>query len=96
MHPRDRVRIVVATAHAVIDGRLDAAAGAATLGLQQEQIAPHLRSDRLDVTQSESSDVAQQLRLLAEQVSEVSVADTERDDLVAMAQVLGELAQTLR
>lgn len=96
MHPRDRVRIVVATAHAVIDGRLDVATGAATLGLQQEQIAPHLRSDRLDVTMSESADVAQQLRLLAEQVSEVAVGPSGRDDLVTMARVLGELAQTLR
>lgn len=96
MHPRDRVRIIVATAHAVIDGRLDASAGAATLRLQEDQIAPHLRGDRIDVTQSEANDVALSLRRLAEQVSESSQASGDHDDLVDMARTLGALAQTLR
>lgn len=96
MHPRDRVRIVVATAHAVIDGRLDAPTGAATLRLQEDQIAPHLRGDRIDVTQSEANEVALSLRRLAEQVSECSQAPGEQEDLVAMARTLGTLAQTLR
>ncbi len=96
MHPRDRVRIVVATAHAVIDGRLDPAEATAALDLQAEQIAPHLRSDRIDVTAGEAADVAASLRLLAEQVSEVPVAAEDRDELVALAATLGELAQILR
>lgn len=96
MNPRDRVRIVTETARAVLEGRLDPATGAATLELQQEQVAPHLRGDRIDVTQSECNDVAVTLRRLGEQVSELSHVDHDRASLVAMARVLGELAQTLR
>ena len=54
MNPAERVRIITETARAVLDGRLDAVAGATTLTLQEEQIAPHLRSDRIDVTQAEA------------------------------------------
>jgi hypothetical protein len=96
MHPRDRVRIVVATAHAVLEGRLDPSTGAATLRLQEDQIAPRLRGDRIDVTQSEANDVALSLRRLAEQVSERSGTSGDHDDLVDMARTLGALAQTLR
>ncbi len=96
MHPRDRVRIVVATAHAVIEGRLDPADGAATLRLQQSQIAAPLRGDRIDVTQSEANDVATSLRRLAEQVSECEAPPDGSGDLVAAARILGELAQILR
>jgi hypothetical protein len=96
VHPRDRVRIVVATAHAVIEGRLDPASSAATLRLQQSQIASKLRVDRIDVTQSEASDVATSLRRLAEQVSECEAPPDGSDDLVESARILGELAQILR
>lgn len=96
MHPRDRVRIVIATAHAVIEGRLEPESGVATLQLQQSQIASHLRGDRIDVTQREADDVALSLRRLAEQVSECDPPPDGPDDLVAMARILGELAQTLR
>lgn len=96
MDPRDRVRIVVGTAKAVLDGRLDAATAVATLRLQQEQIAPHLRGDRLDVTAGQANEVATTLRLIAEQVSELPGAAGEHDDLVEAARILGELAQILR
>ena len=52
MNPAERVRIITETARAVLDGRLDAVTGATTLTLQEQQIAPHLRSDRIDVTQA--------------------------------------------
>ncbi len=96
MNPRARVRIVTETARAVLEGRLDAAAGASTLALQESQIAHHLRGDRLDVTQSEADDVAVMLRLLAEQVSALPHPDHDREALLDMARILGELAQTLR
>lgn len=96
MNPRERVRIVTETARAVLDGRLDAAAGAQALQLQEEQIAPHLRGDRIDVTQREAESVALELRLLAEQVSEVRDEGQDLDALVEMARILGQLAQVLR
>lgn len=96
MNPRERVRIVTETARAVLEGRLDAAAGAQALQLQEEQVAPHLRGDRIDVTQREAESVALELRLLAEQVSEVRDEDQDRDALVEMARILGQLAQVLR
>jgi hypothetical protein len=94
VNPRERVRIVTETARAVLDGRLDPAVGAQTLLLQEQQIAPHLRGDRIDVTQREAESAAMLLRLLAEQVSEMP--DHELDALVEMAAILGRLAQTLR
>lgn len=94
MNPRERVRIVTETARAVLEGRLDPASGAQALQLQEQQIAPHLRSDRIDVTQREAESVALLLRLLAEQISELP--DHDQDDLVEMARILGQLAQTLR
>lgn len=96
MHPSERVRIVVETARAVLDGRLDAAAGAQTLALQQEQIGGRLRSDRIDVTQAEADTVALTLRRLAEQVGDRSHDADEVEATTEMARVLGELAQSLR
>lgn len=96
MHPSERVRIVVETARAVLDGRLDAAAGAQTLALQQEQIGGRLRSDRIDVTQAEADTVALTLRRLAEQVGDRSHEADEVEATTEMARVLGELAQSLR
>ncbi len=96
MNPRERVRIVTETARAVLEGRLDAAAGAQALELQETQVAPHLRGDRIDVTQREAESVALELRLLAEQVSEVDDEGQDRDALVEMARILGQLAQVLR
>ena len=95
MHPSERVRIVTETARAVLEDRLDAATGAQTLALQQEQIGHRLRSDRIDVTQAEADTVALTLRRLAEQVGDKAPhCDPEAN--VEMARILGELAQTLR
>jgi hypothetical protein len=96
MNPAERVRIITETARAVLDGRLDAAAGATTLTLQEEQIAPHLRSDRIDVTQAEADTVALTLRRLGEQVSDLSPTRHDPEALLEMARILGALAQTLR
>lgn len=95
MHPSERVRIVTETARAVLEQRLDPAVGAQTLALQQEQIAGRLRSDRIDVTQSEADVVALTLRRLAEQVADLVPSDPD-PAYVEMARILGELAQTLR
>ena len=96
VHPSERVRIVTETARAVLEARLDAATGAQTLALQQEQISARLRSDRIDVTQAEADAVALTLRRLAEQVSDLASATPDTDPSVEMARILGELAQTLR
>lgn len=96
MHPGERVRIITETARAVLDGRLDPAVGAQTLGLQEEQIAPYLRSDRIDVTQAEADTVALTLRRLAERVSDLSPRTHDPEATLEMARVLGALAQTLR
>lgn len=96
MHPSERVRIVTETARAVLEARLDAATGAQTLALQQEQIGPRLRHDRIDVTQAEADAVALTLRRLAEQVSDLASAVPDTAPNVEMARILGELAQTLR
>ncbi|MGK2948187.1 MAG: hypothetical protein ACSLFP_06410 [Acidimicrobiales bacterium] len=96
MHPSERVRIVTETARAVLDGRLEAAAGAQTLLLQQEQIGSRLRSDRIDVTQAEADTVALTLRRLAEQVSDRAPMAADPEPSLEMARILGELAQSLR
>ena len=92
MNPRERVRIVTETARAVLDGRLEPASAVQALQLQEQQIAPHLRSDRIDVTQRESESVALMLRLMAEQISERS----DDEDAIEIARILGQLAQILR
>lgn len=84
------------TARAVLEDRLDAEVGAHTLAIQREQIAGRLRSDRIDVTQSEADAVALTLRRLAEQVSDRAAAQADPEPYVEMARTLGELAQTLR
>ncbi len=96
MHPSERVRIVTETARAVLEERLDAATGAQTLTMQQEQIGARLRSDRIDVTQAEADTVALTLRRLAEQVSDRASALPDPLAHQEMARILGELAQTLR
>lgn len=96
MHPSERVRIVTETARAVLEGRLDAGAGAQTLTLQQQQIGSRLRSDRIDVTQAEADAVALTLRRLAEQVSDRAATGRDPAPNQEMARILGELAQTLR
>lgn len=97
MHPAERVRIVTETARAVLEDRLDAAAAARTLALQQEQIVARLRTDRIDVTQAEADTVALTLRRLAEQVSDRSSrAVTDPEASIEVARILGELAQALR
>jgi hypothetical protein len=96
MHPSERVRIVTETARAVLEDRLDASTGAQTLALQQEQIGPRLRTDRIDVTQAEADTVALTLRRLAEQVSDRATALPDPESNLEMARILGELAQTLR
>ena len=96
MNPAERVRIVTETARAVLDGRLDAAVGAQTLALQEEQISPYLRSDRIDVTQAEADTVALTLRRLGEQVSDLSPTKHDPEATLEMARILGVLAQALR
>lgn len=96
MHPAERVRIVTETARAVLEDRLDAATGARTLTLQQQQIAARLRHDRIDVTQAEADAVALTLRRLAEQVTDRAAALADPESSGEMARILGELAQTLR
>lgn len=96
MHPSERVRIVTETARAVLEGRLEAATGAQTLALQQEQIGARLRSDRIDVTQAEADAVALTLRRLGEQVSDRAATGEDPAPNLEMARILGELAQTLR
>ncbi len=96
MHPHERVRIVTETARAVLEDRLDVATAARTLALQQDQIVSRLRSDRLAVTQAEADTVALTLRRLAEQVSDRTEALDDRAASLAMAEILGELAQALR
>lgn len=101
MHPEERVRIVVETARAVLDGRLAPPEAAATLALQQSQIADRLRSDRETVPRREAEEVAATLTDLADQVRAdgAAVDGTAVDDTAArheVARVLRELAGTLR
>jgi hypothetical protein len=96
VHPTERTRIVVETARAVLDGRLDPAEGVQTLAIQEQQIAPHLRSDRIDVTQSEADAAALTLRRLGEQISDLPADGDDQEARVEMARILGSLAQTLR
>lgn len=96
MHPSERVRIVTETARAVLEERLAAEVGAATLAMQQHQIGDRLRNDRTDVTQAEADRVALALRQLADQVSDQAVTGEDAAPRAEVARILGELAQTLR
>lgn len=99
VHPETRVKMVVETARAVLDDRLDAREAAAALCLQAEQLTPLLRGDRIDVTQAEANDVSTRLRLLAEQVNDKArgLPDPETVEAhLAMAEAIGELSQALR
>jgi hypothetical protein len=101
VNPADRVKFVVETAKAVLEGRLDVAEGAAAVQLQAEQLVPLLRGDRDSVTRSECESVATNLRLLAEQINDrgrvgLRSGATQIDDHEAMARAIGEMAQALR
>jgi hypothetical protein len=96
VNPGDRVKFVVETAKAVLDGRLPVEEGAASVSLQAEQITPLLRGDRDSVTRSECESVATNLRLLAEQINDRGAGLAQPDAYVAMARSIGEMAQALR
>ena len=96
MNPADRVKFVVETARAVLDGRLSPEDGAASVVLQAEQITPHLRSDRNDVTRSEAESVATRLRMLAEQVTDQASGLEDPEAHLAIAKAIGEIGQALR
>ena len=96
MNPGDRVKFVVETAKAVLEGRISAEDGAAAVTLQAEQITPHLRSDRNDVTRSEAESVATRLRMLAEQVTDQASGLPDPDAHLAIARSIGEIGQALR
>jgi hypothetical protein len=101
MNPGDRVKFVVETAKAVLDGRLDVAQGAVAVQMQAEQLVPLLRGDRDSVTRSECESVATNLRMLAEQINDRGRTGgqsdpAELDDHEAMARAIGEMAQALR
>lgn len=96
MNPAERVRFVVETARAVLDERLDAEQGAASVAMQAEQITSLLRTDRSSVTQSESDSVATQLRMLAEQVNDRGSGLADPSAYVEMATAIGAMAQALR
>ena len=96
MNPAERVKFVVETAKAVLDGRLPANEGAAAVELQAEQITPLLRGDRDSVTRSECESVATNLRMLAEQINDRASGLEDPADHVAIARAIGEMAQALR
>lgn len=96
MGPEARVKWIVETTKAVIDGRLDPAEGAAAVRAQQEQLAALLRQDQNSVTRRESEAVATRLRLLAEQVSDAASDSPDNEPHREIARVLGELARSLR
>jgi hypothetical protein len=96
VHPAERLRIVTETARAVLEGRLEAETAAGALELQADQIGERLRGDRLDVTQHEASEVATTLRRLGEQVSDLARGLPDPSAHLAVAEVLGSLAQSLR
>lgn len=99
MNPAERVRFVVETAKAVLDERIDPDEAAAAITLQAEQITPLLRGDRIDVTAAEATDVADRLRLLAEQVNDRATGEAGPDAVeahLAIAEAIGEMGQALR
>jgi len=99
VHPETRVKMVVETARAVLDDRLDPVDAAHAIVLQAEQLTPLLRGDRIDVTQAEATDVATRLRLLAEQVNDKARGLPDPDTVeahLAIAEAIGEMSQALR
>ena len=96
MHPSERVRFSVETAKAVLEERLDATEAAAAMEIQIEQLLPQLRHDRDMVTRSECESVATTLRMLGEQVNDRASADGESEAHLAIARMLGQMAQSLR
>jgi hypothetical protein len=98
VNPAERVKFVVETCKAVIEERLPAAEAAPAVSLQAEQITPLLRSDRNDVTRSESESVATRLRMLAEQVTDKAsgLGDAEAEPYLEIARAVGEMGQALR
>ena len=96
MNPEERVRFVVETAKAVIEGRISPEEGAAAVTLQAEQITHQLRSDRNDVTRSEAESVATRLRMLAEQVNDEASGLADPEAHLAIAKAIGEMGQALR
>lgn len=96
MSPDERVRFVVETAKAILDGRLDPSEGAAAVTVQATQITPLLRMDRSSVTQSECDSVATRLRMLAEQVNDRGSGLADPSPYTAVATAIGEMAQALR
>ena len=96
VQPAQRVRWVVETAKAVLDGRMSAAEAAVVVRLQRDQTVARLRQDRGEVTRHECEEVATTLRRLAEQVSDSASGLPDSSDHLAVAAVLGELAQVLR
>ena len=95
MNPRDRVTFVVETAKAVIEGRLPADEGATALVLQSKQITPLLRSDRDTVTRAEAESVADNLRVLAEQVNDAASGLPDPEPHMVIAKTIGEMASSL-
>ncbi len=96
VEPAARVAWIVATAQAVIEGRLSPQEGAAAVQAQQAQLTGLLRQDRDSVTRHESDAVATRLRLLAEQVSDAGSSTPDNAAHHAIARVLAELARCLR
>lgn len=96
MVPEERVRWVIETARAVLDGRLAAAEGASAIEMQRDQLADLLRRDRDLVTRRECESVATTLRLLAEQVSDAAPAGPAGDEHRRLAASIGLLAVVLR
>jgi hypothetical protein len=96
VHPSERVRFSVETAKAVLEERLDATEAAAAMEIQIEQLLPQLRHDRDMVTRSECESVATTLRMLGEQVNDRASADGESEAHLAIAKMLGQMAQSLR
>jgi hypothetical protein len=96
VHPSERVRFSVETAKAVLEERLDATEAAAAMEIQIEQLLPQLRHDRDMVTRSECESVATTLRMLGEQVNDRASVDGESEAHLAIAKMLGQMAQSLR
>lgn len=94
--PEERVRWVVETARAVLDGRLAAAEGASAVEVQRDQLADLLRRDRDLVTRRECESVATTLRLLAEQVGDAAPTGPAGDEHRRLAASIGLLAVVLR